>query len=124
MVERILVLDVGTSALKAVLFDRNGAILASSEAGYRDSARPHRQSVDDWWQAARQAVGALGPTAIDAIALTGTMENLIAVDRAGAPVFDAILYSDPCGGATLDAHRARLRRGRRRARYSATRPSR
>ena len=108
MVERILVLDVGTSALKAVLFDQNGAILASSEAGYRDSARPHRQSVDDWWQAARRAIGALGATAIDAIALTGTMENLIAVDRAGEPVFDAILYSDPCGSATLDANRARL----------------
>ena len=108
MVERVLVLDVGTSALKAVLFDRNGTIVASSEAGYRDSARPHRQSVDDWWRAARQAIGALGAMAIDAIALTGTMENLIAVDRTGAPVFDAILYSDPCGAAMLEAHRARL----------------
>ncbi|HET7716388.1 MAG TPA: FGGY family carbohydrate kinase [Bauldia sp.] len=103
MTGRVLVLDVGTSALKAVLFDRAGSVVASAEAGYGPPPGPHRQSVDAWWRAARQAIAGLPRHPIEAIALTGTMENLIAVDAAGRPVHDAILYSDPCGAAALES---------------------
>jgi xylulokinase len=106
--KRILVLDVGTSALKAAMFDGNGSIVASAEADYGDQPAPHRQRIEDWWEAARRAIAEIGDPRCDAIALSGTMENLIAVDSGGRPVFDAILYSDPCGEAVLDAHRARL----------------
>ncbi len=105
---RVLVLDAGTSGLKAVLFGADGGVIASREAGYGLAPAAHRQSVEGWWQAAQQAVAALDVDAVEAIALTGTMENLIAVDATGAPVHDAILYSDPCGGAALDAARPSL----------------
>ena len=105
---RVLVLDVGTSALKAALFDEGGTIVAAAETGYREALAPHRHDVDEWWHAARTAVAGLDALTVDAIVLTGTMENLIAVDAAGAPVTNAILYSDPCGAPFLDEARARL----------------
>ena len=103
MTRTVLVLDVGTSALKAVLFDATGAVIASAEAGYGPSSGPHRQSVDAWWSAARSAIAELRWHRVDAIALSGTMENLIAVDEAGRPVHDVILYSDHCGAAALES---------------------
>ena len=108
MIERVLVLDVGTSALKAVLFDRKGEIVASAEAGYGEPPAPHRHDVEAWWRAAREAIAGLGESDVDAVALTGTMENLIPVNAAGRPVFDAILYSDPCGAAALETLRGAL----------------
>ncbi len=103
MIERILVLDVGSSSLKAVLFGRDGTISAAAEAFYGPQPLPHRQDPQTWWSAARSAIAELGAPRIDAIALTGTMENLIAVDPAGRPLCDAILYSDPCGSEALAA---------------------
>ena len=82
---------------------RRAVVIASAEAGYGPPPGPHRQSVDAWWEAARAAIAELGPVRVDAIALSGTMENLIAVDAEGRPVHDAILYSDPCGAAALES---------------------
>jgi xylulokinase len=103
MIDRILVLDVGSSSLKAVLFRRDGTIAAAAEASYSPQPSAHRQDPETWWSAVRTAIARLGAPRIDAIALTGTMENLIAVDPAGRPLCDAILYSDPCGGEALAA---------------------
>jgi xylulokinase len=102
MVATVLVLDVGTSSVKAVLFGSRGAMLAASEAEYGPATAAHRQAVEEWVRATRTAVGALGSPSIGAIALAGTMENLIAVDADGRAVHDAILYSDPCGAPFLD----------------------
>ena len=99
----ILVFDVGSSALKAVVFGADGAILGSAEASYPPSTTPNRQSADAWWQAAREAASRLPLADVEALALTGTMENLFAVDGAGAPVADAILYPDACGAPVLEA---------------------
>lgn len=103
MTRHVLVLDVGTSALKAVLFDETGHGVADGEAGYGSPPAPHRQHVHAWWEAARRAIAGMGPHRVDAIVLTGTMENLIAVDEEGRAVHDAILYSDPCGAEALIA---------------------
>jgi xylulokinase len=98
---RLLSIDVGSSALKAVMFDRNGRILASAEAGYGTAAAPHRQSSDAWWASAVKAVRAVDARTVDAIVLTGTMENLVPVDAEGRPTAPAMLYSDPAGAAHL-----------------------
>lgn len=110
----VLVLDVGSSSLKAALVDRGGTPLAERAAGYATHAPlPGRQEQDpeDWWRALRTAVGdLLGIVeAPEAVALTGTMQNLIAVDADGAPVAPAILYSDGrITASRLAALRARL----------------
>jgi xylulokinase len=99
----ILVLDVGTSALKAVLFDAAGNAVAGGDAGYGEPLGPHRQDAHAWWAAARRAITEIRPHRVDAIVLTGTMENLIALDDAGRAVHDVILYSDPCGADALQS---------------------
>jgi len=104
----ILVLDVGSSSLKAARFGPDGALRASVEAGYPPASAPHRQDPEGWWTAARAAIGGLGTTPVAAVALTGTMENLIPVDRAGRALGDAILYSDPCGADALAGMQAEL----------------
>jgi xylulokinase len=105
---RVLVLDVGTSALKAVVFDEHGTALAAAETGYRAALAPHRHDADEWWHAARAAIAGLDAYLVNAIVMTGAMENLVAVDAEGVPVADALLYSDPCGAPCLEAARARL----------------
>jgi len=103
MTRHVLVFDVGTSALKAVLFDTEGHAVAGGDAGYGSPPAPHRQHVHAWWAATRRAVAGMGLRDVDAVVLTGTMENLIAVDHEGRAVHDAILYSDPCGADALHA---------------------
>ena len=104
----ILVFDVGSSALKAAIFDPSGVIIARAEADYAGGGAAHRQSPMDWWQAAVTAAREVGPEDVGAIALTGTMENLIPVAENGAPLGDAILYSDPCGAPYLEGLAAAL----------------
>ena len=103
----ILVLDCGTSALKATAFAPDGAILASAEAAY-PAAVAHRQSPEAWWNAAIAAVQDLPPLDFRAIALTGTMENLIPAAEDGSPLGDALLYTSPCGAPYLERLRAEL----------------
>ena len=111
--ELILVLDVGTSGLKAVLFDRGGATLAQAEAGYPTaSPQPGRfeQAPEDWAAAARLAVGRLGDLGgIILLALAGTMQNLIPLAADGAPLGPAALYSDGRAAAGLAGFAARMR---------------
>jgi len=93
----ILVFDVGSSALKATVFDASGHIVDRAEASYPHAAGSTRQSPWDWWGAAVAAARQLDGRPITAISLTGTMENLIPVDASGEPLGEALLYFDPCG---------------------------
>ncbi len=104
---RILVLDCGSSALKATLFGSDGAVIASAEASY-PAAAPHRRDPEHWWEAAVEAVARLPREDVVAISLTGTMENLIALGADGCPAGEAIVYSDPAGSAALAQYAARL----------------
>jgi xylulokinase len=94
----LLVVDVGSSALKAVLFGARGETLAlASEpiATHSTSDRSHEQDPNAWWSALGAAVNALPDSrSISAVALSGSMQNLIAMDTNGSPVGPAILYSD------------------------------
>jgi xylulokinase len=111
--DQLLVLDVGTSALKAVLFDRTGAVTAAASAPIATKTATDRsaeQSVDDWWQAAVAAAAKLpGRDSVAAVALTGSMQNLIALSPDGVPAGPAILYSDRrLDGDEVDALQSRL----------------
>jgi xylulokinase len=95
----ILVFDAGSSSLKASLFAADGAIIDHDEVAYAPTSGPHRLAPEAWWDAAVEAVSHLPPLKLSAIALSGTMENLIAVGPDGAGRGEALLYSDP-GGAS------------------------
>lgn len=94
----LLVVDVGSSALKAVLFGARGEPIAAVShpvTTHHRSDRSHEQDPDDWWSALRAAVSKLPENrSISAIAFSGSMQNLIALQADGSPVAPAILYSD------------------------------
>jgi xylulokinase len=102
----VLVLDVGSSALKAVVFDAAGRIVAHAEAGY-DSSGPGL-SPEAWWLAAMAAVPQVAGADVAAMVLTGTMENLVPVAADGEGLGAAILYGDACGAPFLAESEARL----------------
>jgi xylulokinase len=107
MTGRILALDVGTSSVKAVIFSHRGAIEARAEVKHQTSnSLPGRQeqSASEWWQNTILAVRHLDHLSdITAIVLSGTMQNVIAVDHDGEPLYPAILYGDSRGSAQFEA---------------------
>lgn len=100
---KLVAFDVGASSLKAVLYDRERGIVASEEAAYGPVIAPHRHNADVWWSAARAAVRTLGTEDIEAIVMSGTMENLIIRDGEGMPLHSVVLFSNPCGTSYFEA---------------------
>jgi len=98
----VLVFDVGSSGLKAVVYDTAGVIIDRIETPYARPPVDHRQSPWDWWSAAVIASSQIDCRQVGAIALTGTMENLIPISGGGEPLGEALLYSNPCGAAYLE----------------------
>lgn len=94
---KLVAFDVGTSHLKAALYDRERGIVSSSTVEYGPEPFPHRQNADVWWNAARDALKKLETDDIEAIVMSGTMENLILRDEEGMPLHSVVLYSNPCG---------------------------
>lgn len=93
-------LDIGTSALKAVLADEI-AVIASASVGLKTSS-PHpgwsEQSPAAWWDAVCRALAELGATQrlsdITCIGLSGQMHGAVLLDAAGEVLRDAILWND------------------------------
>ncbi|MBK9121724.1 MAG: hypothetical protein IPM16_01195 [Chloroflexi bacterium] len=94
-----LVLDVGSSGVKAVLMRDDGAIVTMADAPYSTFSAEGgvvEQDANDWWKAAVAACHALGHdrAEVGAISVTGQMQDLVMLDAAGTPVHPVILYSD------------------------------
>lgn len=119
----VLCLDVGTSAVKAAVIDSAGAVLARGSADYpthRIAGGGVEQSPTDWWNACRAAIAACRTSSapdhsesdprrtakasgepvasVRALSVTGQMQDLILLAD-GAPIRDALLYSDLRAGA-------------------------
>jgi xylulokinase len=97
---RWLGLDVGTSAVKAVLVDDEGMLVAKSSAPLEVS-RPRsgwsEQPPDHWWEAANGAVLALPPrdrAGVRGIGLSGQMHGAVLLDGRDRPLRPAILWND------------------------------
>lgn len=93
-------IDIGTSAVKAVLVDETGALAAQSEVPLAIS-RPRpgwsEQDPDDWWHATEGAIAALPAAArrtVAALGLTGQMHGATLLDRHDRPLRPAILWND------------------------------
>jgi xylulokinase len=95
--------DLGTSALKALVIDEDQAIVSSLSLPL-SIARPHplwcEQDPEDWWTALEQAMAALrrqNPAAfadIAAIGLAGQMHGAVLLDVSGRSLRPAILWND------------------------------
>src|SRR2546430_4932930 len=104
-------IDLGTSSLKAIVLDVDGAIVGRAAASYSMSApQPGWSESDpqDWWQAAgiaaRQAAGDHAAE-IAAIGLSGQMHGVVLSDDMGQPLRPAILWPDVRTRRQLDAYR-------------------
>jgi len=104
----VIAVDVGSSALKAVLFSEGGEALARQVKPYPTSAPTAgaaEQDPADWWRACVDAVRPIAAEGkVQALVLTGSMQNMIAVDAAGHALAPAMLYSD--ARVTTDLRRA------------------
>ena len=104
-------IDVGTTGVKALAIDPDGAILARSEVGYPLSTpQPgwSEQDPDDWWRATKQALDELRGAAgrFDGIGLSGQMHGLVALDADDRVLRPAILWNDQRTGGRVRGDRA------------------
>jgi xylulokinase len=99
----LLALDVGTTALKAVLFDAAGRTVASAAEEYRlQTPEPNVVELNPeiYWEATRKTIAdafsrsAAAPEAVGAIGVTSQGETLVALDAAGKPLRPAIVWLD------------------------------
>jgi len=95
--------DVGTSAVKAVLVGADEAVLAEAETPL-DVSRPRpnwsEQEPEDWWRAVEATLGKLRAArpkdyaATAAVGLSGQMHGAVCLDGADRPLRPAILWND------------------------------
>jgi xylulokinase len=99
-------LDIGTSAIKAILIDRAQRLVAQASRAYQVS-RPRRgwseQVPDDWIAAAEAAIAGLrgaAPAALaatEAIGLSGQMHSAVLLGADHRPLRPAMLWNDSRG---------------------------
>jgi xylulokinase len=116
-VPHVIGIDVSTTATKAVLVDRSGAVSGSgvSEYGF-DVPRPGWTEQDPglWWDATvaatRSVLASAGVAADDvaAIGLTGQMHGAVLLDAADSVLRPAILWNDQRTAEACDEIRAAL----------------
>jgi len=92
--EALVGLDVGTSGVKGIAIDEDGAVVAVAEEGYPLSTpKPgwSEQDPEDWWRAAQAVLARLpqGP-----VGLSGQMHGLVVLDAAERVLRPAILWND------------------------------
>ena len=90
----IVGIDVGTTAVKAVGIDADGAVLERHEESYPLSTPQQgwaEQDPDDWVRATETALSSLDT---DSVGFSGQMHGLVALDERDVPLRPAILWND------------------------------
>lgn len=105
-------LDLGTSAVKAVLVDDAQSLVASA-ASHLSVSRPFagasEQSPADWWRAAVETCAGLRQSApaawrsVKAVGLSGQMHGAVLLDAMGEVLRPAILWNDGRSAAQCQA---------------------
>ena len=105
-------IDLGTSALKALVLDVDGTTVGTGSASYPiETPQPGWAESDPqaWWQAAATAVheaAGAHATEIAAIGICGQMHGVVLSDDAGNPLRPAILWADGRSRRQLEAFSA------------------
>jgi xylulokinase len=94
-------LDIGTSSVKAGLFDIDGNLLANAAVSiplYSPFEGWAEQDPQDWWSAAcqalKQVMGKAGTSEVVALGLSGQCPGHVLVDRSGKSLGRAIIWRD------------------------------
>lgn len=105
--KKILAIDIGTSRVKAALIDRSGTLLALSSRRIARTDSPDFQSAEEWFELVRDCMRELPDEPLAAVALTGNMHALLAVDETGKPVGQAELWCSNQAAAESETLSAR-----------------
>jgi xylulokinase len=92
-------LDIGTTAVKAVMVDDDGRIVSRSRVASRLAIGPdgsfEHDALASWWEAPRSALAlALAGRRPRAVAVSAMMPSVAAVDTDGRPLGPGLLYGD------------------------------
>src|SRR5437868_1812559 len=95
----LLGIDIGTSSVKAVVFDTETSkilVVAADEYPiYKPTPERAEQNPDDWWQATVNVVHQLPHRSeIAAVGFSGQMHGVAFLDRAGNVFHPAIIWAD------------------------------
>jgi len=99
----ILVIDVGTSSMRGILFTHEGKVLAENQILYHVCYKGKswvEQAASDWENAlyniAKEIAKAAGANKwkIDAITITSQRSSVIPVDKSIRPLCNAIMWQD------------------------------
>jgi xylulokinase len=100
----VLAHDLGTTGNKATLYDRDGALIASSFFAYGtryDQVGWAEQNPQDWWQAVcdstralLKSVPGLRADEIGCIVFSGQMMGCVPLDKHARPLRNAIIWAD------------------------------
>lgn len=94
---KILVIDVGTSSMRGIVFADDGCQLDSCQVKYDVKLLENgyiEQDPQDFRKALIEIITTLSHFNIDAIALTSQRSSVIPVDDKGEPLCDAIMWQD------------------------------
>jgi len=103
MTNKILSVDIGTTALKLALFDEHGGLLGLATKEYRlltPSTLAVEMAVDRYWAAFKAAIGEVvsaaqtDPEEIVALGISAQGETLVLIDSAGESLRNAIVWLD------------------------------
>jgi xylulokinase len=97
----ILAVDIGTSLLKAALFERGGLLVSRAESSLTLLSDPdpvrHEADAREWIRALRQVTGRLGlpgGTRVDAVVVSGNNPTLVPAAADGGLLAHAITWMD------------------------------
>jgi len=103
MKNAILAYDVGTSSVKATLFDEQGSTLASASQSYTTNHPVSgwaEQNPHDWWNCVVKSTQELmaqpdaSGVSVAAIGCSGHMMGCLPVDAEGEPLYRCLIHSD------------------------------
>lgn len=99
----LLGVDVGTTSVKAVLFDTQGIVLAEASQEYL-TRYPHpnwaEQDPEEWWQATCATIrrifadGRFNAAQVAAVGISCQAPSMVAVGRDGRPLAPALIWMD------------------------------
>ena len=90
---KVVGVDSSTQSVKVVVRDLDSGALIES------ASRPHPDgtevSPESWWQALSEALAQL-KSPFDAISIAGQQHGMVALDKTGSVIRDALLWNDTC----------------------------
>ena len=110
--EYLIGIDIGTTNIKGVLFDRGGSVIAKSESTYKTYYQEQgsaEQDANDWWKevqtVSQKMMSQVEETVkkhIKGISISSQTPTLLPVDYLGIPLRNAIIWMDRRAEQELD----------------------